>query len=258
MTIKLYASESGFLYGDQVVTTYPSGCMRHIAWVANNRDLRPDIKPEFMKVGAVMERENARRLDGLGLDYQLEIPLTYKTASGIEVRGRCDVMLPGSIQETKATFSKSGIYSVFRKGEYKVTYLAQLVRYMVVAEVDKGEMIHGAFSYSPRDVFTGTEFSLVETKTFPVAIHSDGSVSVQGNVSAGFSVQATLDHIEHAAQASLDKRVWPERPLGHANKFGSPCFYCELKPVCDKFDSGKLSQADSFNAVRPFLGDKDE
>ena len=258
MSIKLYASESGFLYGDQVVTTYPSGCLRHIAWVANNRDLRPDIKPEYMKVGAVMERENAKRLDALGLDYQLEIPLTYTTASGIEVRGRCDVMLPGSIQETKATFSKSGIYSVFRKGEYKVTYLAQLVRYMVVAEIHSGEMIHGAFSYSPRDVFTGTEYALLETKTFKVGILSSGNVSVDGNESAGYSVQAALEHIEQAAQASLDKRVWPSRPLGHANKFGSPCFYCELKPVCDKFDSGKLSQADSFNAVRPLLGEKDE
>lgn len=258
MNIKLYASESGFLYGDQVVTTYPSGCLRHIAWVANNRDLRPNIKPEFMKVGAVMERENAKRLDAEGLEYQLEIPLTYKTASGIEVRGRCDVMLPGSIQETKGTFSKSGIYSVFRKGEYKVTYLAQLVRYMVIAERDKGEMIHGAFNYSPREIFTGTEFTLAQTKTFQVAVCSDGAISVDGSVSAGYSVQAVLDHIEQAAQAALDKRVWASRPLGHASKYGSPCFYCELKPVCDKFDRGELSQADSFNAVRPLLGATDE
>lgn len=258
MTIKLYASESGFLYGDLCVTTYPSGCLRHIAWVANNRDLRPDIKPEFVKVGAVMERENAKRLDKEGLDYQLEIPLTYKTAAGIEVRGRCDVMLPGLIQETKGTFAKSNIYSVFRKGEYKATYLAQLVRYMVVAEIDKGEMIHGAFKFSPENLFTGTEYSLVETKTFKVAIRSDGSVSVDGSVSAGYSVQAGLDHIEQAAQAAVDRRVWPTRPMNHAAKFGSPCGFCELRPVCDMVDSGSLSHKDSFNAVRPFLGEKDE
>ena len=258
MTIKLYASESGFLYGDQVVTTYPSGCIRHIAWVANNRDLRPDIKPEFMKVGAVMEREHAKSLDAAGLDYELEIPLTYKTAAGIEVRGRCDVMLPGLIQETKGTFSKSGIYSVFRKGEYKGTYLAQLVRYMVVAEVDRGEMIHGAFTFSPENLFSGTEYSLVEKKTFKVAIRSNGSVAVDGSVSTGYSVQAVLDHIEQSAQAAVDRRVWPSRPMNHAAKFGSPCFFCELRPICDKVDRGDLSHEDSFNAVRPLLGATDE
>jgi hypothetical protein len=250
---RIYVSSSGFLWGRQPVTTYDSGCFRSIAWSTANRDLRGSIPTAYAMVGARHEYNHAGRLHDEGVAFHRELSMGEQVP-GTEViyTGRCDFLLPGSVDETKATFSASAKNYILRKGQWKVSHLAQLVGYLWQQEFKKGRIVVGVYEFHPEDIFTGNEYHHIGTRDFQVEIQDDGQIFLDTKPTP-YYVQDQLAHVHVAARVVQERKVWPERPFGWQNKWGSPCHFCKFKGLCDKYEAGGVSEADSFTEARDYI-----
>jgi hypothetical protein len=271
---RIYVSSSGFLWGDIPVSTYDSGCLRSIVWRGTNRDIFKGIPPAYAKVGAVHELDHVERLEREGYAFHREVPMaeSIQVETGMappEVEGaspgrtvlytgRCDFLLPGSVDETKATFAPSSKRFILDKGSWKVSHLAQLVGYLWQQEFTRGRIVVGVYSFHPEEIFTGTEYRHIGTRYFEVRIADDGQIFIDSK-STPYYVQDQLAHVHRAAQLLAERKVWHARPLNWNAKWGSPCGFCPFKNLCDRYESGLVSEADTFTEARQCLkGDSDE
>jgi hypothetical protein len=244
--LRVYASSAGWLWGDLPLTQYDSGCPRSIVWRQHNADLRTQIDPRYAEIGARheawFEEAHADKIEAR------EVPIKEELVKGVLYSGRADVLMKdGSIVETKGSDNLKTIPTIIKQGKWKASWLGQLASYFWLFGRDRGQIVYGVY---------GPEGQLAN-RTFNVRVEDDGRLTVDGKGTA-FSVQDNITFYTRVAEAVADKVVWPERPLGWANKWGSPCSYCQFKPLCDKYDQGLVGEEESFQVARDYLGGKHE
>jgi len=127
--------------------------------------------------------------------------------------------------------SKNTRRDVIRKGEYNLSYLAQLVSYMVRLRTQKGRLICG---YYEENHAIPPVLERQEERIFKVEIDGDGSILVDG-ASSGFGVADLLAHQRAAVRVLENQEVGP-RPDKAVLKYGGPCSFCPFKAACDSYD----------------------
>lgn len=243
-----YPSSSAFMVGDVVVTKYDSGCLRSI--LIKSKGIREkEIAPIYQKVGALAENLRAAELDASGREYEREVVLRTPLSPAVMFSGRADFVVNGEIvDEVKGHISKNTRRDVIRKGEYNLSYLAQLVSYMVRLRLDKGRLICGYFE---EDV----DGSLIkqEERTFKVEIGDDGGISVDSEPS-GYCVADLLAHQQAAVKVLETDEVGP-RPDKWNQKYGGPCTLCPFQSACDKYDRDGITTKEFFTTAQSCLDD---
>lgn len=251
---RIYTSSSGFMWGNQPVGNYDSPCLRSIAWKSHNRDVATSIPVAYAMVGSVHESNHEHILLGNTDPFQREVPIRtpIDTRSGktIVYSGRCDFIFGDSIDETKATFSKSAPNYILRKGQWKISHLAQLAGYLWQKDMIKGRIVYGVYSNLAEGA--ASFFKHIGTRIFNVAIEDDGRLTVDSKPTP-YYVQDQIAHVYAAAEAVAEKKVWPVRPWGWEQKWGSPCALCPFKALCDSFESGNISESETFTKARSIL-----
>lgn len=233
---KLYGSSSAFLKGRLVFSSYDSGCLRSI--LAKGNGFRTDISKTSQDIGAKNEQRYEQKLEAQGAFFERESPIRYPLDEGNDVwfSGRRDFIVDlGAggkvVVELKATASKNK-YQMLREGRYVTENLAQLVAYMVAEDVDVGHLIYSYYK-DPAAAEPHLE------RDYLVTVSTDGDILVDGRHS-GFTVTDLLAHQFAAVDALANGTVY-DRPHNWTAKFGSPCGYCPLKSVCDRYDAGEVT-----------------
>ncbi len=232
---KFYPSSSAFMLGDTVVTKYNSGCLRSILIKANGIR-EDDISSVYQDVGAAAEDNHEQTLIAKGLPYIKELVVKAPLSKfGVQYSGRVDFYVnDNEVHEVKGLTSKNTRRDVIRQGKYNVSYLAQVVSYMVKLRVSHGELICGYFEDDEGQLICQ------ESRTFKVELDAhQGDIWVDGEPS-GYCVADLLAH-QQAAVEVLETGVIAGRPEKAYQKYDSPCTYCPFKEACDRHDKEGLT-----------------
>lgn len=236
---KFYPSSSAFMVGDTVVTKYNSGCLRSIL-IQSHGIREGDIPKLYQECGAAAEEQHAADLAANGTAFMREVVIKAPLTPNVEYSGRADFVcqVPGVgtvVDECKGHTSKNTRRDAIRKGEYNVSYLAQLVSYMVKLRTQKGRLVCGYYEDDRGKLVRQEE------RTFKVEIDDDGGIDVDGAPS-GYSVADLLAH-QRAAARVLEAQEVAARPDKANLSFGGPCTYCPFKAACDAYDAHPRAQS---------------
>lgn len=247
---KFYPSSSGFLQAGTVITKYDSGCLRSI--LIKSEGIRTgEIPLIYQQVGKAHEDQHlaALKADPRVLAVVPEFKISRQLTDEVEYAGRADfkVFLHGReepiVHETKGTVSKNTRRDVIKKGLYNVSYLAQLVSYMVQFRTTKGKLVC-AYYEDAAEEGAPVELVKVDERTFRVEINDAGNIEVDGQPS-GYGVEDLLAH-QAAAVEVLTTGTIADRPDKWNQKYGGPCSNCAFKKTCDAWDQGALQSREEF------------
>lgn len=235
MTIKIYPSSAAFMIGPLVKTDYNSGCHR-FQWAQTHSglskaELHHEINAESAALGTLNEYRVAVKLKKDKVKFEREVPfkIAYK---GAVISGRQDFVLEnGEVWETKGTGSDKVYKQSILGGVPQLNHVAQLVSYLAFLKKPKGRIVN---SYYELEIDGELEsYKLIAERIFIVECLDNGDLTVDGT---------RYDHsIRDLARwyADLEKKLadpWtlPQKPCQNGDKFGSPCFSCPLKKLCEK------------------------
>lgn len=232
---KIYPSSAAFMVGPLVSTEYNSGCHR-FQWAQahsglSKEELHHEINEESAALGTLNEYRVSVKLKKDKIKFEREVPfkIDYK---GTTISGRQDFVLEnGEVWETKGTASESVYKQVILGGVPKASHVAQLVSYLSFLNKSKGRIVN---SYYELELDGELEsFKLVAERIFIVECLDNGVLTVDGT-----PYSHTIRDLARW-YAELEKRLadpWtlPQKPCHNGDKFGSPCFSCPLKKVCEQ------------------------
>lgn len=224
--LKVYPSSSGFISDLGLEAEYNSACLRYM--VISIGANRKDIDPIYAELGLLHEDWYAERLgDELK---EREFPIKFDLAPTVEYSGRVDFLThDGRVHETKASMSKNFLYKHIRKGEVKLSHLAQVVSYMIHLQLPKAVIAAG---------FYDEQKTLKEKRFFDVSIRDDGMIVVD-DIPTGLEVKHQLAHLNAAVHALSTLEIG-QRPENYL-EFGSACHFCPVKALCSSYDFGHIS-----------------
>lgn len=246
--LKIYPSSAGFMKGQGVVTEYNSGCLRYIV-AAKNSPKQP-INPVYEKIGELHENRHAETL-GTDLD-QREVKISVDVSDKVTLSGRCDfITKSGEIHETKGSITPNFLYSVIRKGKYKISHLAQLTAYLIHFKILKGKIVTAYYKHSKSPMGTDV-FTFKEGRDFRVDIDQEGKILVDG-ADSGHTVLEQYKHTLAVAEVLITEKI-KDRPINHID-FSGPCFFCPLKKLCGKFDKKEVTEEEFKKEAITILGE---
>lgn len=249
--MKFYPSNSAFMVGDLVVTKYNSGCLRSIL-IQSHGTREASIPQLYIDCGAAAEAQHEADLVDAGVHFIREMVIKTQLTPNVEYSGRADFVCHGLtvgtvVDEVKGHTSKNTRRDVIRKGAYNVSYLAQLVSYMLRLRTQKGRLVCGYYEENDDG-----KLIRQEERTFKVELDDDGSILVDG-VSSGYGVHDLLAH-QRAATRVLEGQEVLGRPDGASLKFGGPCVYCPFKAACDEYDRTGGSTEEFLKSAQVAIG----
>lgn len=249
---KFYPSNSAFMLGGVVVTKYNNGCLRSI--LIQSHDIREGAIPQlYIDCGAEHERVHEAELKAKGTSYIREMVIKAQLTSDVEYSGRADFVCHEAVgiivDECKGHTSKNTRRDVIRKGEYNISYLAQLVSYMVRLRAQKGRLVCGYYEEDPFG-----KLCRQEERTFKVEVDDDGSILVDG-ASSGYGVADLLAHQREAVRV-LETQEVSARPDKANLRFGGPCSTCPFKAACDVYDTAGGSTEDFLESARVAIANR--
>lgn len=221
------------MVGTAVVTKYNSGCLRSIL-IQSHGIREGEIAELYQRCGSTAEEQHAADLTAQGTPFTREVVLKAQLSKNVEYSGRADFVcqVPGVgtvVDECKGHTSKNTRRDVIRKGEYNLSYLAQLVSYMARLRTQMGRLVCGYYEEDAAGALIRQE-----ERTFKVEIDDEGVILVDGT-SSGYSVADLLAHQKAVVDVLENQTVGP-RPDKADLKYGGPCSYCPFKAACDQYD----------------------
>ncbi len=238
---KLYASSSGFAFGESYFSEYNSACMRYI--VASHGSPKKPIDPKYSELGLIHEEWWAKHNKGNIKDREVPIKKSY---DGVEYSSRVDfINNDGSITETKASMSKSFLYSTIRKKQVKTSHLAQIVSYMIHLQVTKGTIVVGYYKEG-----SGAK-EPQEHVVFNIEINNNGEILVDNQIHT-YNVADQLKFLLVLADLYKHDKIHPQRPMS-LSKWTNPCTYCPLSELCDQFDQNTILEGEYKDKAKQIL-----
>jgi len=162
-------------------------------------------------------------------DFEAEVPFKIDLGNAV-VSGRADFVLADRIDECKGMVSASGKLAVIDKGYFKLNHLAQLVLYLGAFKKDLGRLVYGYYELGEEGLVQ------VASRTFVVTLRKGVIIQVDG-VDTDYTTEDITSSIRNAAKW-LNTEEFAPRPAKAEQKFGGPCHFCPLKPLCDNIDKG--------------------
>lgn len=151
--------------------------------------------------------------------------------------------------DTKSISSLNSFTDVFHDNKVKVSYVAQMVRYMHALQISKGFLVYANFIYVGKAHVTAGQYRKMGSKNaapdiLAVGINiKDGQVFVDGFPWA-YDVADVLEHTIVAQNHLHNEIVEPLRPISTSDF--SPCFSCHFNKACSKFEATGASDVKTF------------
>ncbi len=237
--LKIYGSESAFMWGRLVFTDYATGCLRKIYLRA--RGVREQIRSNHQVRGAAFEAQYGQRLTGeVRAEESIRTPVVGYP--DVTFSGRSDYIVVDAdgvvVHELKSTESKTKLRQV-KSGVYNTENLAQLVAYMVAKSAARGKLV-----YAYLEPEADGEYVKKYERTFEVSIDDYGRIHVD-NKPTKYTVHDQLAHQQASADVIKNDIIY-DRPANYAAAFGSPCFHCPFQQACTRWDAAEMKTADEF------------
>lgn len=231
--LKLYPSSLEFSFNGVNMATYSSSCWRYFL---NTRGVRKELDPAYQEIGAIHERLHGEDLRKRGEEFRDEVPFRLQISDNTVVSGRCDFLLDGRIDETKATFNKQKFNAAPGRD-----HLSQLVLYLSHFQIAHGRLVYGYFEKG-----VDGEFIRVDTKTIEVRLLDDGTVLVNDRNSM-WSVDDLVKSMVELERHSLNNTI-PPKPFSF--DFKTACDFCPAKNACLAYESGSITDDELRSQIR--------
>jgi len=223
----------------------PGQCFRNITLRAYGISEPLDLRAHLtFSVGFAWEGlfERILRVTPGITDVQVQVPV--KEDGPIPWTGTADfvAVMNGEkiLFDTKSISSLNSYVDVFIDGKVKISYIAQLVRYMHAMDIKQGYLAFANFIYVSKAAVTagqyrkmGSEKAAPNINVIAIDILGDG-IYVDGFVQ-DFTLSEILEHTEHAQNNLHNEVVEPLRPVS-ASSF-PVCMNCHFRPACDRFEA---------------------
>ena len=232
-------SQSSFMEDGQALSAWGTGCFRR--QLIGSYGIEGPFPEAIARTGAANEEVYASELYYAGIVFVREMEVNQEVTADIGLSGRVDFFCPFEefkVRELKSATSEKTFTEVIKRGHYKPNNLAQLVSYMVVLEEPKG-ILHYTYYDKAQEDYIPTA-----VRAFQVTIDDDGRILVDGEDSE-FTVANLLSHRYNSAMWLVDTSV-PPLPKGHAEKWKSPCKYCDFRQACNMYDCGMIATKEEF------------
>jgi hypothetical protein len=227
---KIYPSSSGFEDEDGYIVEYESSCLRYLP-IAVEADRVP-LNPVYGRVGLHHEDKHALSLGDRLLHREQVVRKSY--SDKVMYSGRIDfITTDNEIHETKATLSKNFLSSVIKKGQVKLSHMAQVLSYMIHTGIRKGELVTGFYTEK------GETFEPGPSRNFTI-LASDNSTLIDGHTNFPYTIEHQKRYLESAIEVLETGLPHKDRPKNYLS-FTGPCRYCPLKELCKIYDKGKIS-----------------
>ena len=242
---------SGFFKDGMVFGSDAASCLRRS--VLRHHKIEEPINAKTRKVfeiGAINEEYWDTLLSNQGVKFVKEKEFAEYITPDTSFCGHSDFVVEDElghiVYELKSVTSKNTYNKVFKKGEYKLTNLAQCVNYMVSQETNRGRLCYTSFiaavEYKEIENYTMDEITekinaaiaadQIETKVFEINVDDSGEVTVDGK-KTDFNVLHTLEHRRKTAEALEQNRIFEGRPQS-TEIGGNLCHFCPFSVVCNK------------------------
>lgn len=235
--IKVRGSSSAFMWGRNVYTNSPSGCLRSI-YLASKGVREQNIPTIHQVRGEINEDTYERELTAKGatFDRELSVICPVSVEPDYNFSGRVDFAVRNGgiveVHELKSTESKNRYYSI-KKGEWKYENLAQAVAYMVALETTEGVL---QYSYWLKD--KAGVYSKNFESNLKISIDDFGRIHINSKPTQ-FTVYDLYAHQYHSIKVQREEIIW-DRPMHWDLLWGSPCGVCPFKATCAAYDKGEI------------------
>jgi hypothetical protein len=215
--MKLYPSSFTPMQGATTNANFKEGCLRYIA-VKDRLTTRTEIPQLYQTIGHLAE-ERVDSMWAADAFVSREVPFQLDLGDDVIISGRADFVTPNSVVESKASISPTK-RAMWRRGQYSVEHLGQLVLYMLALDRPIG-LLKCSYVHLTKDA------SWLGFEDFEWSIYrKDNAILVQG-AEIDLTVQDVLGYFAAAKHALIGTDL-PPRPTTT-----NPCRICPFQAVCD-------------------------
>lgn len=221
---KTRGAHSGFMKNGYCHTDSNASCARIL--LLRNRgveETHDEATLARFKVGTDNEDYFCRTFLS-GLQYQTDVPLSRG-----DFMGHADVVTHDTVYELKSVTSER-VWKAVLDGKYKLSNLAQLVGYLWASGLQDGVLAYTMYRE------TALKLIPVFTKQFSVKLADTGAIIVDG-VQVEYTLQEWHSHQTYLISDLNGTHLQPDMPLNPNDAFFTPCTYCWVNSVCDKFNA---------------------
>lgn len=224
---KIYPSSSGFMRNGEYEVEYNSACLRYLPVAVEAARL--PIDPKYGTLGLIHEDRHAAILGSLMLHRELPIRKSY--TDKVMYSGRIDfITTDDEIHETKASMSSGFKSSVIKKGNPKLSHIAQVMSYMIHTGYEKAKLVTG---------FYDPEYKFKEGRDFHILVKNDKILI--DNVEFKYTKSEQEEYLKAAVEVLEEGLPHLKRPTNYL-EFMGPCKFCPLKTLCSMLDRKKLTR----------------
>ena len=177
------------------------------------------------------------------LDENNPVPWTGTADFVAEIDGKLTLF------DTKSISSLNSYTDAFFGDKVKVSYVAQMVRYMHAMKISQGFLVYASFIYVGKANVTAGQYRKIGEKSavpdiLSVAISIiDDDIYVNG-FDWDYTLTDVLEHTKKAQEHIHCETVEQLRPVS-TNDF-SPCYSCYFNKACSKFEATGASDVHTF------------
>ena len=235
---RISPSHAAWTTGPNVITSYEKSCVRYMVW-QRRFEKEANIDPMYKAIGDIDEALHAVRLQQNGWPFQREIEFKHPMAgTEITIEGRLDFWIDHPegpmITEKKSITSANRWRTIIKNGQFDTGHLAQLVSYMAIKKVPRGQLAYSFWKWS--EGLDG--FIVDDTRAFEVQLTPTGSITVDGqpfqyhvrDLQNWFMLVAKF---MDRADIELGPRPQP------ASAWANPCKGCPLAESCNQYDTAR-------------------
>lgn len=247
---------SGFVRNGQQFASDANSCFRKI--LLRHHKIEEPIDEgtkNVFAVGFFNEELFKQTLIKEDLMFMADVELYEQVTKNVSLVGHADFVVTEPLRsivfELKSITSKNSHKNIIEKGKYKLTNLAQCVRYMLMQETPYGVLRYTSFLEAVEyRIVKSQPWSVTEEKIkaiepvsrcFEIFINNDGDILVDGKPSS-FHVDDILTHTKLAAKFLESNTVSHGRPLDPSGS--DTCQYCPFSKACDTFDTTNIKTED--------------
>ena len=239
---KLTVGPSGaaFTTGSAIEAESTSQCPRY--WLAKKNGFRTKIDPLYGAIGELSEVmfKTKHRKTHPDDTIESQVPIEKDLSEHSAIFGYLDMIITkpdGSkvVVEKKAHISSNVRLEVIRKKQVKASHVAQIVTYMIVTDIPKGQIVCDFYELN----YDCDKLHQSEGITFDVEI-KDRKIYIDG-VEYKHMVTDLAKFYKFIDNAvKLD--TLPNRPTKPTTSRSSVCTYCPLNNHCDEAEIRKLDK----------------
>jgi hypothetical protein len=229
----------------EVFADSPGQCLRNITLRAYGISEPISLKTQItFHLGYAWEQLFEKLLKASDGVTDVQTQLNVREEGSIPWSGTADFVATvngrKTLFDTKSISSLNSYVSVFFDGKVKVSYVAQMVRYMTALNISQGYLVYASFLYVGKGNVTAGQYRKMgevsanpDIKAVQISIVGD-EISVDG-FPWDYTLTDVLEHTKRAQNNLHNEIVEPYRPCATGDF--SPCYSCHFNKACATFEA---------------------